>query len=56
MKGQYEVYGRVDLPMADESSATQDPSSYTIEAEPFSLKDRVIHESKMYLEIVEELG
>ena len=42
---------------ATEDSNQDNPSSYTIESEStMSLKSRVVHESKMYLEMIEELG
>ncbi len=56
--GQYELYCAAEFPAGStEEDNDQDPSNYTIESnETMSLKSRVVHESKMYLEIVQELG
>ena len=52
--GQYEMYCAAEFP--DDDKNDQDTSSYTIEAGPMTLKNRVVHESKMYLEMIQELG
>ena len=50
---QYEIYCRVELP-TDENE--DNDNGHVIQAEPMSLKSRVLKESKLYLELIQELG
>ena len=52
---QYEIYCRVELP-TNENENNDNDNGHVIQAEPMSLKSRVLKESKLYLELIQELG
>lgn len=51
---QYEIYCRVELP-TNENENNDNDNGHVIQAEPMSLKSRVLKESKLYLELIQEL-